>query len=373
MHEFGSKIRHEFPRRQTSYAYSQIHNPSASETKAARQTHHDYELSYILQFVEKNGRNRGDPWSLRQTGVYQQVTFDSRQSAWIFLQLSSSTRAALEKVLRSQPSSPGENDSPMTLHALLLGTTVDNWDEYIQNLSTQLRDVDEKACFSKIGAMPTHDYSITFSDMQTLQRLRHKILKTSSVLTSCLDVATKLQEHCHRLDKLGFTPKSDKIEKSIEAYAADIQVHQQSVRVIMETLQSTFDLLSKIIEFRNIESLRSIIEASEKHIVFLKDLTLRIHHENCTSATLAVHTHKDTKAMKALTTIATTLLPASLMATIFSSNLVQVKQDGASDGQGTHLVVATQFWIYVVVTLALTVITLGCTRLLEYQWLRGLL
>ncbi|OCK78124.1 hypothetical protein K432DRAFT_444833 [Lepidopterella palustris CBS 459.81] len=302
----------------------------------------------MIMFVEKNGRNRGDPWSLRQTGVYQQVTFDSRQSAWIFLQLSSSTRAALEKVLRSQPSSPGENDSPMTLHALLLGTTVDNWDEYIQNLSTQLRDV-------------------------TLQRLRHKILKTSSVLTSCLDVATKLQEHCHRLDKLGFTPKSDKIEKSIEAYAADIQVHQQSVRVIMETLQSTFDLLSKIIEFRNIESLRSIIEASEKHIVFLKDLTLRIHHENCTSATLAVHTHKDTKAMKALTTIATTLLPASLMATIFSSNLVQVKQDGASDGQGTHLVVATQFWIYVVVTLALTVITLGCTRLLEYQWLRGLL
>ena len=99
------------------------------------------ELSYILQFVEKNGRNRGDPWSLRQTGVYQQVTFDSRQSAWIFLQLSSATRVVLEKVLRRKSSCPGERESPMTIHALLLGATVDNWGEYIQNLSTQLRDV----------------------------------------------------------------------------------------------------------------------------------------------------------------------------------------------------------------------------------------
>lgn len=99
------------------------------------------ELSYILRFVEKNGRNRGDPWSLRQTGVYQQATFNSHQSAWIFLQLSRSTRIVLENALRSQLRCFGQSDSPMTLHALLLGATVDNWGEYIQCLSTQLREV----------------------------------------------------------------------------------------------------------------------------------------------------------------------------------------------------------------------------------------
>jgi hypothetical protein len=49
-------------------------------------------------------------------------------------------------------------------------------------------------------------------------------------------------------------------------------------------------------------------------MVFLKDLTLRIRNENYTSATAAVHSYKDAKAMKALTTTATTLLPASLIA-----------------------------------------------------------
>ena len=75
-----------------------------------------------------------------------------------------------------------------------------------------------------------------------------------------------------------------------------------------------FGQLSNIIEYRNIESLRSTTEISEKHMVFLKDLTLRIRDENYASATAAVHSYKDAKAMKALTTTATTLLPASLIA-----------------------------------------------------------
>jgi hypothetical protein len=88
-----------------------------------------------------------------------------------------------------------------------------------------------------------HGYSITFSDMQTLQKLRHKILKTSSVLSACLGVAKKMIEHCHTLDKFGFTPRNEKVEESIKAYAADIEIHQQSVRLIMETLQGTFDMV----------------------------------------------------------------------------------------------------------------------------------
>lgn len=49
-------------------------------------------------------------------------------------------------------------------------------------------------------------------------------------------------------------------------------------------------------------------------MVFLKDLTIRIRNENCASANVAIHTYKDAKAMKALTTTATAFLPASLIA-----------------------------------------------------------
>lgn len=91
--------------------------------------------------MEKNGRNRGDPWSLRQTGVYQQAKLEHRHSAWIFLQLSSSTRQGLEKALGKQSGSQDEGDSPMAHHALLLLATVDNWGEYIRSLDRELRDI----------------------------------------------------------------------------------------------------------------------------------------------------------------------------------------------------------------------------------------
>ena len=80
--------------------------------------------------------------------------------------------------------------------------------------------------------------------MQALQRLRHKILRTSSVLSSCLDVATKLEEHCNTFDRLGFTPINEKIRLAICTYTENIKVQQQNVKVTMEALQGTFDLVA---------------------------------------------------------------------------------------------------------------------------------
>lgn len=152
VNEFGSKIRHESPNSNTSFVCSHMNISSPFKIEVDRRTHRGYgekiitismstnnclELCYILRFVEKNGRTRGDPWSLRQTGVYQQVNSDSRKSTWIFLQLSQDTKAALKEVLKNQSTYFDKRDSPMALHTFLLAT-VDNWGEYIQDLSKQL-------------------------------------------------------------------------------------------------------------------------------------------------------------------------------------------------------------------------------------------
>lgn len=108
---------------------------------------------------------------------------------------------------------------------------------------------DEKACFSQVEVMSASDYSLTFTDMQNLQRLRYKILKISSVLSFCLDVASKLRDHCHRLDELELASTSKKLEQSIDAYIADILLHRQTVKVLMKTLQGTFDLVCMIPEY----------------------------------------------------------------------------------------------------------------------------
>lgn len=97
------------------------------------------ELCYIVQYVEKNGRDRGDPWSLRQTGVYEQVDIHTGKSVWIILQPSSSTQQCLEQGLQTlgQDSNGRITSNPMLFHAIFLLATADNWVGYIKYLHTE--------------------------------------------------------------------------------------------------------------------------------------------------------------------------------------------------------------------------------------------
>lgn len=79
---------------------------------------------------------------------------------------------------------------------------------------------------------------------------------------------------------------------------------------------------------------------------------------------LSEQREKDSKAMKALTSVATLYLPASLVATIFSSNLVQLLPKTPPQ-KPSHFVAAPQTWLPIIATLSLMVVTLLCIRLLE--------
>ena len=92
--------------------------------------------------------------------------------------------------------------------------------------------------------MSRHEYCVTLADMQTLQRLRHRLLRSSLTLSSCLDNAAKLEKFCDALDELGLTPKSSNVGKAIHAYSLDIERHQQSANILMDTLKGTLSLVS---------------------------------------------------------------------------------------------------------------------------------
>ena len=74
---------------------------------------------------------------------------------------------------------------------------------------------------------------------------------------------------------------------------------------------------------------------------------------------------KDSKKVKALTAMSTLYLPASLVATIFSQNLVQLLPDG-------RFAPARQSWIALVSAVVLIVVTFVGVTLLEnlYRWTR---
>jgi hypothetical protein len=153
--EFGSRVRDGCPKRHlfSSRPDHGVEHPSDN----AGLWHSDYgplcdsvdlywtnlaaELSYLIRFMEENGRSRGNPWSLRQIGVYQKVNFRTGRSVWIILQLSGTTRSRMNETVQGKAACHESCGGPLRLHATLLLATVGNWADYIEFLHSRLRRV----------------------------------------------------------------------------------------------------------------------------------------------------------------------------------------------------------------------------------------
>ena len=96
------------------------------------------EVCYKIQYVERNGRDRGDPWSLRQVGIYQKLSSESGRSIWIFTRLPDILRVRLQQNLIE---AAGRDQSPMKFHAVLITVLGRNWAAYIEDLYSQLADL----------------------------------------------------------------------------------------------------------------------------------------------------------------------------------------------------------------------------------------
>ncbi|RDW60750.1 hypothetical protein BP6252_12133 [Coleophoma cylindrospora] len=306
--EFCSKTYDGYPHGRGFYAAIYPPSPNA--------THHQYELCYILQYVERNGRNHGDPWSLRQSGVYQQSRGNQQASVWIILQLSRHARQCLEDYMRNTDLSNRDyDDDPMHIHLHILLATSGNWCDYVPGFEKVIRELEEKACFSNLEAKDIHDYELGFFDIQSSQLLSQKLIKISFVLKSCVAIASQLK--CHYRSTQQHTAAGSSHEHAFTAldnYIADLETHRLSIDLMIRRVKNVSDLLSRILESRNNEVRREINQATERNISSLRDITFRIQKETLDASTLAHQTQRDAKTVKALTVIAIIFLPASLVA-----------------------------------------------------------
>ncbi len=179
-------------------------------------------MCYNIHHVERNGRDYGDPWSLRQTGIYHKFRLGAPRSCWILLQPTKYSCMRLEHVLEKfVPGNKNWLEAIVRAHNALLTSMMHNWPEYIQYLGSRLDELvccllenmtlessrfikDEKACFSRIGKKKRFDFEVTFADRQRVHRLQEKLRQCRFVLNSCIDVASKCAAHC---DGLSAVPK----------------------------------------------------------------------------------------------------------------------------------------------------------------------
>ncbi len=92
------------------------------------------EMAIVLKYPENNGRTDGaDPWSIRQTGVYQSFDVITKTSVWILINPRQNTLAdnRLKDLLGSREQfSAIEGQQPL-ISLMVLSTYFGNWRTYM--------------------------------------------------------------------------------------------------------------------------------------------------------------------------------------------------------------------------------------------------
>ncbi|KAJ6258545.1 hypothetical protein Dda_6589 [Drechslerella dactyloides] len=260
----------------------------------------------------------------------------SEKSIWVLLQPSDNVYQGLKDFLENRTASGMDLQGVSChLHLDILEAVSSSWGDYIEYSWTEVDKLDDKACLSEMSFEKKNDYIVTFNDCQRLQRLRRRLLRALSALESnsalADGIATRFPDVCNI---------------RIANYKAELDRHRKNLLLIIEHLKGTSKLLFNILSTRNDKVVLDGTQAMQESLGVM--------------GRIAEQGRADSTTLKLLSMIATIYLPASLVATIFSSNLIELKTD---DRGSSSFQPVSQFWIYIVLAVALTVVTFICMAL----------
>ncbi|KAK0514063.1 hypothetical protein JMJ35_003785 [Cladonia borealis] len=319
------------------------------------------EIAYTFRYVINNGRTEGSPWSVRQTAVYQKTNLKTGCSIWILIQ---PNEAVLEHFKALCLQSVDGTEHSMAPHLAFLSSARVYWKAYIGQLRLSLQELDEKACFSRVGKAQPGDYNVSISDGQQLQKIRHKLDRSMLMLGGILAIIKSCKTHCADVERAGSCRREHTIRLELSQLINYFNYCKTVIRSLKESSNGTADLLKQICDFYLTDELRRSSKALEASMVALEHIAAAARTDNGDMLQLARYNREDTINLKTLTRITIVYLPGSLIATIFSSNLISFEPLGAAY-QPSRMVVSRQFWIYVIVTLGFTVLTLCVSVILE--------
>lgn len=307
VHTFGQKTNDK--QRARDLVYDRLY-PSAT-----------YEFCYNIRYFELNGRGRGNPWSLRQTGVYQKCMSNER-SVWLLLNYSNYLSDRVSAALAEESNLVGAcAASPLVPHIFILSTAARNWDQYTENLGQKVMLFEEKAYSSRIDEKYLDDYELLFADVQKIALLGDTITVATTVikgqratLSRCSKLHIKL--HGRNLRKCNCDMTS-----TLSMLKVDLQHYHEVLLGLVRTTSKTTQLLSAILATRANDSLRAIMATIQTGIAELQLQSRKTGLDTASLLKITTQGHKDGFIIKVLTQIATVFLPASLVATLFSSTI----------------------------------------------------
>jgi hypothetical protein len=333
----------------------------------------DHECMYGLRFFEPNGRgSMQEPttqWSLRQSTIYSRSCSSTEETIWLFITISPIVQRRLDAYITGNQRADLANN--FEIHLIILQTVISNWRFFLIALSAE---IDEEAAqiagtsFNNAGPVNLFDSN----------RRQHLVYLGEMVSTAVLvakatshTVETLSHHHHHHHHQITQVDGMDSVGPNIIAAGLLEQIRILSsiiprLDTMRAKIQASSVLLSSLLDQSSGHALETLAQESRNENMEMRALSERMHK-------LTEKATQDAAAVKVLTIMTLIYLPATVISNFFSTSFV-VTESSPSHGAG-HISVLADWWIFIVVTLPLTAITLYIwwiwTRIKthgEYPW-----
>ncbi|KAJ5372064.1 hypothetical protein N7517_004070 [Penicillium concentricum] len=306
------------------------------------------DISYRLTFPTPVGAS---DWTMRQMGVFHHHDPNELQNLWIFFHVGPDTPMQKEIEQYASISQQGlrSDHAWLTLHSSVFSSCLNNWRSYVKYLG---HDVDRHTDRSLDFVLRNIDHFLTAggdSNLTAIHNTRDLILPTSYRLRVILDTLTKMGHLSsvlasqHNGANNGFQRLVTYMEyhkDRIEGLVIGVDVLKKKIKDIlnMTTLGLDFRMSSQMLDLNN----------------RMVELNNRMLNANEQLLQIGTKSFDDNATVKVVTILTLIYLPASLVSSFFGMNLFKF-----DDGTTEELRISRQFWIFVVATIILAVITIS--------------
>ncbi|KAL3494903.1 hypothetical protein BJX62DRAFT_222935 [Aspergillus germanicus] len=306
-----------------------------------------YDMQYLFTYAENDStRGRGTPsWRIRQVCVFHRYNPSGAGNLWLILHAcpSSKLQRQIEQMVSACPNALLAEWSSM--HLLVFSTYLGGWRWCIRNLGDEIEQTVDIALTLDFSKPKARDHKDGLVQLLKQQYLGDRLVPLAARLRAALHTLRQFEKMNSLLRSKEFSSEEQcqSTADQVAHHISGLEGHIESVQVLERKVRGISDLLAVAVTVENqavtIDINNKMLELNNK----LVHLTNKSLDENAT--------------VRIVTLVTLIYLPASFVSTLFGMNFFDFGESG-------NLEISHHFWIFIILAVPLTVVTVG-----SWYWL----
>ncbi|KAF2089023.1 hypothetical protein K490DRAFT_64234 [Saccharata proteae CBS 121410] len=316
-----------------------------------------FEIAYQLKYVEFSDRGQGSPWTTRRTEIFQRSTRGDNGLENIWLLFHPRKDSVVKERLENQAADSRQwsliQQSPVRQHISIISTYVDNWRGVLMHYGQLYQNKRKYIATVNFEEESEFKERLNFKTLQELRELEERIMVIPFILkaTNALIKSLSSMNRDLRVGQFYNSTEYRVVENALKSINVRLDGYIDSSNVLLDRIKGINKMAADALNLSN----QTASVASQKSAVKQQELAAKQQETSTEINKNVLKLTKDNVADNAVVRVVTLVtllyLPASFIASLFGMNFFDFGDETSK------IRVASNWWIYLAVTVPLTIMT----------------